>query len=102
MLCAGGHVCCVLVAMPLPPPLPPFVPATMCPQLEVLFPSRDPGLWVATFLCMFSGVFKTSTAMLSPRPCRELCMEADQIKTVPSTPGAGAEITPCNYNVVNL
>lgn len=47
-------------------------------------------------------IFKTSTAMLSPKPRRESHTEADQIKTVPSTPGAGAEITPCNYNVVNL
>lgn len=47
-------------------------------------------------------ILKTSTAMLSPKPSRELHTEADQITTVPSTLGAGAEIIPCNYNVVNL
>lgn len=52
------------------------------------------------YICLV--IFKTGTAILSPKPSRELQMEADQIKTVPSTPGAGAEITPCNYNVVNL
>lgn len=40
--------------------------------------------------------------MLSPKPNRELHTEVDQIKTVPSTLGARAEITPYNYNVVNL
>lgn len=47
-------------------------------------------------------ILKTSTAMLSLKPSRELHMETDQITTVPSTLGAGAEIIPCNYNVVNL
>lgn len=47
-------------------------------------------------------ILKTSTAMLSLKPSRELHMETDQITTVPSTLGAGAQIIPCNYNVVNL
>ena len=91
---------CMLTAVSLPSLF--FAPVTTCLWPEVLFPCCDPGFCVADSLYILLGTFKVSRAMLSPKPNRELRTEVDQIKTVPSTLGAGAEITPYNYNVVNL
>lgn len=85
------------------PPPPIFSLATMCPRFRSRACCQLAVIWGGLqSLYIRLVIFKTSTVMLSPKPSRELHMEADQIKTVPSTQGAGAEITPCNYNVVNM